>query len=216
MRIILFIGLALCITSCATNKETVYWERGKHSTITVHHVRKTNKGTSDRTEELTAKVIEPGLVHAYDLGRMPDGTGGMSEAHRYYRVVQSESFDLRLPPASKLHPTGPKSVYTPPNYSPPPKDQRINDAVTEAHQAKDKLDSARGKIEEQIAQDNNLRGALQDQVDENEHLRQQLDSAMSARPPSAPAGTPQSDASKAGQQAADPLAQWGSKINSGQ
>ena len=31
----------------------------------------------------------------YDLGRMPDGNGGMNEAHRYYRVVQSATLELR-------------------------------------------------------------------------------------------------------------------------
>src|SRR6266481_194844 len=166
MRIILFIGLALCATGCAANKETLYWEKGKRGTITVHHVRKTHKGTSDRTEELTAKAADPAWIHTYDLGRMPDGNGGMHEAHRYYVVTQSEHVNLMLPPASKLHPTGPRSVYTPPNYTPMPKDQRINDAVSEARQAKDKLDEARGNVEQQLASDNNLRGELQNQIDE--------------------------------------------------
>jgi hypothetical protein len=39
----------------------------------------------------------------------------------------------------------------PPTYSPPPQSQRINDAVAEAErQAKDQLDEARRKIEQQL------------------------------------------------------------------
>ncbi len=195
------ISLSVLLAGCAT-KEQTYWEKGKHGSITVHHVRKTPKGTKDRTEQLTAKVIEPGMVHTYDLGRMPDGNGGMSEAHRYYRVVTSESFDLRLPPAGRLKPTGPKTVYTPPTYSPPPRDQRINDAVASANEAKDKLDAARGKVDAQLATDNNLRGELQAQSDQITELKGQLDAAMSAPQHTAtpaPSATPLSD----------PLAQWG-------
>lgn len=197
-------SLFVLLAGCATHEQT-YWEKGKHGTITVHHVRRTPKGTKDRTEELSANVIEPGLIHTYDLGRLPDGNGGMSEAHRYYRVVTSESFDLRLPPAGKLKPTGPKTVYTPPTYSPPPRDQRINDAVASANEAKDKLDAARGKVEAQLATDNNLRGELQTQSEQIATLQGQLDAAMSAPKPSvtpAPSATPSSD----------PLAQWGRKI----
>lgn len=210
---------ALCFCGCATHTaEHVYWEH-KGSKVLVHHVRKTPKGTSDRTELLSSKPMDAAEIHVYDLGRMVDGNGGMSEAHRYYRVEQSESFDLRLPPASKLKPTGPKTVFTPPNYSPMPKDQRINDAVTEAHQAKDKLDEVRGKAEQQLATDNNLRGELANQMDENARLKEQLNDAMSTpqRSP-APTSAPQSDASKAGQAAvgSDPLVQWGKKVNNGQ
>jgi hypothetical protein len=213
MRIVtLASSFALCLSACAT-KETVYWEKAKHNKIIVHHVHKTNKGMTDRTEELTAKAADPAWIHTYDLGRMPDGKGGMHEAHRYYVVTQSSHVDLMLPPASKLHPTGPRSVYTPPNYTPMPKDQRINDAVAEAHQAKDKLDDARGKIEQQIAEDNNLRGELQNQMDENARLQEQLNAAMSSKPNSPPpVNGGQSDTAKPGQQTPDALATWGAKL----
>jgi hypothetical protein len=214
MKILSIVSLAaLCFCGCAA-KEQTYWEKGKKGAVIVHHVRRTQKGTSDRTEMLTTKIIEPGQIHVYDLGRMADGNGGMSEAHRYYRVEQSETMDLRLTPASKLRPTGPKTVFTPPTYSPPPRDQRINDAVSEAHQAKDKLDEARGKIDQKLAEDNNLRGELQTQIDENQRLQDQLNSAMSTpqRSPAPRNNSAQSDASKAGQAVADPLASWGKTI----
>src|SRR6266403_3560367 len=114
------ISLVICaivVSSCAATHEKTYWEK-KGSKVIIHHVRHTPKGTADRTELLTSKPMTPDEIHVYALGRIPDGNGGMSEAHRYYRVVQSESFDLRLPPAGKLKPTGPKTVYTPPTYSP--------------------------------------------------------------------------------------------------
>src|SRR5271163_2092744 len=144
-----FLGLALLFSGCAA-KEQTYWEK-KKGTIIVHHVRRTSNGTRDRTESLTANTVTPAEVHVYDLGRMPDGNGGMHEAHRYYRVVQSERFDVRLPAEGSVRLSkGPKSAFTPPNYSPPPKSQRINDALAEAKEAKDKLDEARGKIEQQL------------------------------------------------------------------
>jgi hypothetical protein len=205
------ISLVIGLSSCATH-ETTYWEHGKKGTVIVHHVRKNQRGTADRTEMLTSKMVTPDEIKVYDLGRMPDGNGGMHEAHRFYRVVQSEHFDLRLPPAKDLKPTGPKTVFTPPTYSPAPKDQRINDAVADANQAKDKLDEARGKIEKQLADDNNLRGELQTAIDDNQRLHDQLSAAMST-PQRSPTPSTQSDASKAGQAAgSDPLAQWGSRV----
>lgn len=206
------ISLAVCLSSCASNKEAVYWQK-KGDRIVVHHVRHTPKGTADRTEMLTSKMVTPDEIKVYDLGRIPDGNGGMHEAHRYYRVVQSEHFDLRLPPADKLKPTGPKTVFTPPTYSPLPKDQRINDAVADANQAKEKLDEARGKIEQQLATDNNLRGELQTAIDDNQRLHDQLSAAMSTPQRSPSNGAAQSDASKAGSTAgSDPLAAWGQKF----
>jgi hypothetical protein len=197
--------LVLCIAGCAA-KEQTFWEKGKKGTITVHHVRKTSKGTSDRTEQLSEKTMTPDMVHVYDLGRMPDGNGGMHEAHKYYQVVQSASFDLRLPPAGKMQPSGPKTVFTSPTYSPPPKDQRINDAVASAHQAKEKLDDATKQVEQT---DNNLRGEVQDLNDQNASLKDQLNKAMSTPQHTVPA----SDAAKAGTSAvADPLALWGKQV----
>jgi hypothetical protein len=92
-------------------------------------------------ERLAATTVLPTEIHAYDLGRLPDGNGGMHEAHEYYRVVQTETFDLRLPAEGKMRVSrGPKTVFTPPTYSAPPESQRINDAIAEAKEAKDKLE----------------------------------------------------------------------------
>jgi hypothetical protein len=216
MKTITLVSLtAVFLCGCAGTKETTFWERGKHNTVIVHHVHHTQKGTADRTEELTAKVIDPAQIHTYDLGRMPDANGNVHEAHRYYVVTQSSHINLMLPPAKDLHPTGPRSIYTPPNYTPMPKDQRINDAVSEARQAKDKLDEARGKIDQQLANDNNLKGQLEQQSEQIQDLQSQLNSAMSTptRSPAPAAGGQQSDASKAGTVAgSDPLALWGKQV----
>jgi hypothetical protein len=57
-----------------------------------------------------------------------------------YRVAQSSHPLLMLPKGT--HSSGPKTVYTPPNYTPMPNDQRINDAIVETKKAKDKLEAA--------------------------------------------------------------------------
>jgi hypothetical protein len=207
--------LALCVASCATNEQT-YWEKGKKGIIIVHHVRRTYNGTRDRTERLTSNAIRPAEVHAYDLGRMPDGAGGMHEAHEYYRVVESETFDLRIPGEGSVRVNrGPKTVLMPPTYTPPAKSQRINDAVAEAMDAKNKLDEARGKLEEQLAGDNNLRGELDQLAQQNQRLQDQVNAALgtTGRAPTPVASpSPASPAAQAGAQIADPLAQWGQKL----
>jgi hypothetical protein len=206
--------LGVCFSSCAS-KETVYWTK-KGSSVAVHHISRTSKGTHERIEILTTKVVTPAEIHEYNLGRMPNDHGGMDEAHRYYRVVQSESWDLRLPAEGRVRVTrGPKTVFTPPSYSPPPKDQRINDAVADANDAKEKLDAARAKAEEQTAENQAQLQALQAQTQD---LAAQLQSAMSGPQRIAaplPSPTP-TDAAKAGAQAggqptSDPLVQWGQK-----
>lgn len=206
-----FIILAFCFSGCAATKEAVYWEK-KKDVVTVHHVRRTRTGTSDRTEQLTAKTMTPAEVHVYDLGRLPDGKGGMHEAHQYYRVVQSESFDLRLPDKGTISVTkGPKNVFTPPTYSPPPKSQRINDAVASAEQAKEKLDEARGKIESKLADDNNLRGEIQQQNDQIQALQEQINAGLSiSKQPAATAGA--SPSTTTAESSSDQLKQWGAKI----
>jgi hypothetical protein len=73
------LGLALFFCGCSA-KEQTYWEK-KKGTVIVHHVRRTYNGTRDRTESLTANTVTPAEIHVYDLGRMPDGNGGMHEAH---------------------------------------------------------------------------------------------------------------------------------------
>jgi predicted RNase H-like nuclease (RuvC/YqgF family) len=93
-----------------------------------------------------------------------------------------------------------------------PNDQRLNDAITEARKAKEKLEAERKQIQDRLAQDNNLRGELQAQIDENERLRAQIDAGMSARKHSEQSPSPtQTDAEKAAQAAVDPLLQWGEK-----
>ena len=86
----------------------------------------------------TNRVRVPGEVHAYAIGRLPNGEGGMDEAHLYYRIEQSAHWDLRLPnnrQAAKLV-TGPKEGFYPPTYQPPPDDQRVRDAMAAADQAR--------------------------------------------------------------------------------
>ena len=149
-------------------------------------------------------------IHVYDVGRYVDSNGNMHEAHQIYRVAQSSRPLLTLPKGT--HPTGPRTVYTPPNYTPMPNDQRINDGITETRKAKEKLEAERKQIEDRLAQDNNLRGELQAQIEENERLRAQIDAGMSARKHSEQSPTPtQTDAEKAAQAAVDPLLQWGEK-----
>lgn len=206
--------LTVCVSSCATNEQT-YWEK-KKGTIIVHHVRKVNGGTKDRTERLTSNTLRPAEVHEYDLGRLPDGNGGMHEAHRYYRVVQTETFDLRIPAEGTIRVTkGPKTAFTPPTYTPPPQSQRLNDAIAEAKEAKEKLDQARGRLEQQqLANDNNLRGDFDALNEKYQRLQEQVNTAF-AMGKSAPVASPSpaSAAMQAGMQAADPLAQWGQKVN---
>jgi hypothetical protein len=204
--------VAMLCASCAT-KEHTYWTK-KRGTIIVHHVRRINGQTRDRTERLTSNTLKPAEIHAYDLGRLPDGNGGMHEAHEYYRVVQSETFDLRLPSDGKAHVTrGPKTVFTPPTYSPPPESQRLNDAIAEAQASKEKLDQTRGAVEQQLANDNNLRGEMQGLLEQNQRLQDQVNTAL-AMGKSAPMASPSpSTARQAGTQAVDPLVQWGQKVS---
>jgi hypothetical protein len=211
---ILSAGLAvLTFAGCTTTRhETVTFEKKKGITV-VHHRRRTANGLVDRIDTLNSSgIVSRAEIHVYDIGRLPRGTSGMEEAHRYYRVVQSEHFDLRLP-HSTLRPTGPKTVFTPPNYSPVPNDQRINDAVAEARRAKEMLEAATKQVQERLKEDNSLRGELQAQIDENQRLQDQINAGFAtphrSPPPLPPAA---SDAEKAAQSAVDPLVQWGQKV----
>src|SRR5207245_10150708 len=111
---------------------------------------------------------------------------------------------------------GPRTSYSPPNYSPPPNDQRITDAVAEAKQAKDNLDAATKKIEGRLKDDSALRGELQTEIEDNQRLRDQLNAGMATPKHGDQKQQGQSDAEKAAQAAVDPLQQWGAKVNSGQ
>src|ERR1700719_2744044 len=147
-------GLAiLSLAGCAAGPESITTEHKGKVTL-VHHRRRTSNGLVDKIEAISAKgVVTQAEIHVYDIGRLPHGDNGMDEAHRYYRVVQSERPNLML--AKGAQPTGPKSVFTPPNYTPAPKDQRINDAVAEAKQAKEKLEMTAAEVQERLQDDNN-------------------------------------------------------------
>jgi hypothetical protein len=186
----------------------------KGSITLVHHRQHVGNKSVDHLEAINSKgIVSQAVVEVYEIGRLPDGHGGMSEAHRYYHVAQSPAFDLRLPPKSNTAASGPRTVYTAPNYSPPPKDQRINDAVAEAQQAKQKLDEAKNNIEKRLAEDNNLRGELDQVQQQNQALQQQLDAAM-ATPQRSPKAPPETDAQKAAQNAttATDLQRWGQMV----
>lgn len=105
----------ICMLGCATTgHESVSFEKKKGSTI-VHHLSRTSNGLVDRIDTLSPSgIVSRAEIHVYDIGRLPHGEGGMDEAHRYYRVVQSEHLDLRVP---RPRSTGPKTAFTPPTYS---------------------------------------------------------------------------------------------------
>jgi hypothetical protein len=217
----LAISFALCLAGCANQAAVTYWEKNKKTKkIVVHHITRSFGRVHDRTEELSAKVVTPSEIHVYDVGRLPDGNGGMSEAHRYYRVVQSEHFDLRLPETGKgwkyaPKPTGPKKMFYAPTYTPPPQSERITDAVSRAQDkerqavaAKKQLEDATGRIRDRLNEDNNLRQELQNEMEANEELKRQIDKGVdgsfSARHAPATSAVPEPPK--------DPLAQWGTQI----
>ena len=214
MRVSSF-AISLAVVSmagCASTPESVTTEHKGKVTV-VHHRRRTNNGLVDKIEAINPNgIVTQAEVHVYDIGRLPHGQYGMDEAHRYYRVVQSQRLNLMLPQGT--HPTGPRTVYTPPNYVPPPKDQRITDAIAQAKEAKEKLEAAARQVEDRLKEDNNLRGELQAQIAENQRLQDQINAgfAIPQRSPT-PRPTPLSDAEKAAQAAVDPLIQWGQKVD---
>ena len=196
----------VALAGCATGPEAVSVEKHKGVTV-VHHRRHTSNGAVDRIEAISASgAYSQAEIHVYDVGRLVDANGNVHEAHRIYRTVQSLRPNLMLP--RNTQPTGPRTAFTVPNYTPLPKDQRINDAITEAKAAKERLDAAAKKIEGRVAEDNALRGELQDQIDENQRLRNQLEAAMNTPKHQAA----QSDAEKAAQSSTDSLAAWGRQV----
>jgi hypothetical protein len=202
-----FAAVAILAGCASSTKESDTWEKKDGVTI-VHHRSRTSSGLVDRIDALGKNgIVSRAEVHVYDVGRLPHGENGMDEAHRYYRVVQSSHPILSLPAGT--HPGGPRTVYAPPNYTPPPTDQRINDAVAEADKAKEKLQAAEKQVQDRLSQDNNLQGELQAQIDENERLKTQIEAGMSAKHEKASA---QTDAEKAAQAAVDPLVTWGKQV----
>ena len=184
-------------------------EKKKGVTVVHHRSIRGNKAV-DHIETITAKgVLTQATIEVYDIGRLPDGHGGMTEAHRYYRIAQTPAFDLRLPRKSGTTGTGPRTVYTPPNYSPPPNDQRVNDAVAEAQKAKEKLQAAEKEVQARLTQDNALRAELQNQISQNQALTDQLNAAFATSHGGAPRPTPTpSAAAKEAASDIDQLTSW--------
>jgi len=161
----------------------------------------------------TNQTRVPDEVHAYAIGRLPNGEGGMEEAHLYYRIEQSAHWDLRLPAkrqATALT-TGPKAVFYPPTYQPPPHDQQVRDAVAAADQARlaaeqaqRNFESATEDIHKKLQEDNQLKDEIQDLLKQNQQLREQL---QEGRPRPGPSPTPSN--SNAPQ---EPLKDWGNHL----
>jgi hypothetical protein len=161
----------------------------------------------------TNQVRVPDEVHAYAIGRLPNGEGGMDEAHLYYRIEQSAHWDLRLPnnrQAAKLV-TGPKEVFYPSTYQPPPNDQRVRDAMAAADQARlaaeqaqRNFESATDDIHKKLQEDNQLKDELQELLKQNQQLREQLQGSQGQGHPS-----PSPSNSNVPQQ---PLKDWGNHL----
>ena len=142
----------------------------------------------------TNQVRVPDEVHAYAIGRLPNREGGMDEAHLYYRIEQSAHWDLRLPAkrqATALT-TGPKEVFYPPTYQPPPNDQRVRDAMAAADQARlaaeqaqRNFESATEDIHKKLQEDNQLKDEIQELLKQNQQLREQLEGGHAHPSPTA-------------------------------
>jgi hypothetical protein len=208
------ISISICslvlFTGCASQPHESISVEYKGKVTIVHHRSRTSNGARDRIEAISASgVVSQAEVHVYDLGRYVDGSGNVHEAHKMYRIVQSERPNVMLPPRVSA---GPRISYAPPNYSPAPADQRINDAVTEAKEAKAKLDEARSNIEKRLAEDNNLRGQLQQVESQNQQLTDQLNASMNTPKKDKPAA--ETDAQKAAESATavSDLQKWGNQV----
>jgi hypothetical protein len=209
--------LAVCLTAgCASQPHEGLSVEHKGKVTILHHRTRTRNGALDRIEAIAANgTVTAATIEVFDVGRLPDGHGGMREASRYYRIAESEHWNTNLPSGKQIKYTGPKTVFTPPNYSPPPKDQRINDAVAEAKEAKKKLDDARNDIEKRLAEDNNLRGELQQVQEQNQQLTDQLSAAMNT--PKRQKLARETDAQKAAESATaiSELQKWRQQVNNG-
>ncbi len=174
----------------------------KGKTTVIHHRRRVSNGSVDHIEAVSASgIVSQADIKVYDVGRLPDGRGGVIEAHREYRVVQDSRIKLNLP---KRVSSGPRTVYTPPNYEPMSADQRINDAVDEAKRAKDKLLQAEIDVQKRLQTDNNLKGELETEVSKNQELTDKLNAAMAT-----PHKVDQTDAQKVAPASITDLQKWG-------
>ena len=161
----------------------------------------------------TNQARVPDEVHAYAVGRLPNGAGGMDEAHLYYRIEQSAHWDLRLPAKKQATAltTGPKEVFYPPTYQAPPKDQRVRDAMAAADQARLAADQAQRNFEsatedihKKLQEDNQLKDEIQELLKQNQSLRERLEGGHVNPSPTA---TPsKSDAPQ------DQLKNWGNRL----
>ena len=203
------IGLALLAGCASTGPVTTTTE--KHHGITViHHRQRVGNGAVDKIEAVSANgSVTQAEIHVYDIGRLPDGSGGVIEAHKEYRVVQDQHPNLSLP---RHIGSGPRTVVTPPTYSPIPPDVRVSDAVNEINASKQKLDDAKAKIEKKLAEDNNLRGELQDQISENQKLNDQIRASFHTDQ-KLPSQTPAEIAAQTG---TSDLQKWGQSQSQGQ
>jgi hypothetical protein len=140
----------------------------------------------------TNQARVPDEVHAYAVGRLPVD-GGMDEAHLYYRIEQSAHWDLRLPAKKQATAltTGPKEVFYPPTYQPPPHDQRVRDAMEAADQARlaaeqaqRNFESATEDIHKKLQEDNQLKDEIQELLKQNQQLREQLQEGHTRPAPS--------------------------------
>ena len=141
----------------------------------------------------TNQTRVPDEVHAYAIGRLPNGEGSMDEAHLYYRIEESAHWDLRLPAkkqASALT-TGPKEVFYPPTYQAPPNDQRVRDTMAAADQARlaaeqaqKNFESATDDIHKKLQEDNQLKDEIQELLKQNQQLREQLQGGQGHATPS--------------------------------
>jgi hypothetical protein len=152
-------------------------------------------------------------VHAYAVGRLPNGEGGMDEAHLYYRIEESAHWDLRLPakPQAVRLVTGPRDVFYPPTYQPPPNDQRVKDAMAAADQARlaaeqaqRNFESATDDIHKKLQEDNQLKDEIQKLLKQNQQLREQSQGSQGRTTPSP---TP-SNSNAPG----EPLKDWGNHL----
>jgi hypothetical protein len=203
--------LVVALSGCAASGPTSTSVEHKGSITLVHHRQHVGNKSVDHLEAINAKgVVSSAVVEVYDIGRLPRPDGGMDEAHRYYRVAESPHWNLNLPTKSGTNGRGPKTVTTPPTYSPVPPDQRVADAVADAREAKEKLDKARDDIQKRLSEDNNLRGELEQAQSDNQALQDKLNAAFHTT--GKPSPTPETDAQKAAQTSASDLQRWGASI----
>jgi hypothetical protein len=198
--------------SCAAAPVITKIDKKKNGVTVVHHISKAKGYARDRMVGINSKgaVVSQAEVKVYDVGRLPDGHGGMREASRYYQIVHSATWDLRLPKKGSDLANGPKTIFTPPNYSEPPNDQRVSDAVADAQEAKRKLDEKTSQLSQSIDQTNVMKGELQDQIDRAQQLANQLKAAFHTEPPKA---KPETDAEKAAANVGtDSLADFGKQV----